>query len=90
MNENGTAVKLCRRCLLQDMADEIDFYQSILSYRETMLKEERAPDDLYEARLLACKSCESLQNGTCRQCGCFVEIRAARVDMHCPRPDAAW
>lgn len=37
-----------------------------------------------ERRLEGCKSCDELQNGTCMQCGCYVEIRAARLDMHCP------
>lgn len=82
--------KRCRQCLLRDMTDENDYYQSVLFYRETMPKRKRTPDDAYEARLQACKACASLENGTCRQCGCFVEMRAAQIDKHCPRADAAW
>ena len=44
----------------------------------------RTPDALYETRLACCRDCEALQNGTCMQCGCYVEMRAARSDMHCP------
>lgn len=87
MNET---TKRCRRCLLRDMTDENDYYQSVLFYRSTMPKKKRTPDDEFEARLTACRECDSLENGTCRQCGCFVEMRAARVDMHCPKSDAAW
>ena len=84
MSGTGTAVKQCRRCLLRDMTDENDYYQSVLFYRATMPKKKRTPDDAYEARVAACRECDSLENGTCRQCGCFVEMRAARADMHCP------
>ena len=28
--------------------------------------------------------------GTCMQCGCYVEMRAARTDMHCPLDNAPW
>jgi hypothetical protein len=24
------------------------------------------------------------------QCGCYVEMRAARTDMHCPLDNAPW
>ncbi len=88
---SGTAsVRRCRQCLLREMAGENDYYRSVLLYRETMPRKKRAPDDVYEARLRACKACASLENGTCRQCGCYVEMRAARIDMHCPRADALW
>ena len=38
----------------------------------------------------ACKACGSLESGTCMQCGCYVEMRAARIDMHCPDREAKW
>lgn len=78
--------KRCRRCLLADMTDENDYYRSVLRYRATMPKKLRTPDEAYASRLEHCRSCESLQNGTCMQCGCYVEMRAARMDMHCPLP----
>lgn len=82
--------KRCRQCLLRDMADEDGFYRGVLRYRSVLSEEERTPDGAYEARLSVCRSCGSLENGTCRQCGCFVEMRAARIDMHCPKKDAMW
>ena len=50
----------------------------------------RTPDALYETRLACCRDCEALQNGTCMQCGCYVEMRAARSDMHCPLTEPRW
>lgn len=82
--------KICRRCLLQDMAGENDYYQSVVRYRKTLPKTKRTPDDEYARRLTACRGCEHLDNATCMACGCYVEMRAARLDMHCPLSDAAW
>lgn len=80
----------CRRCLLRDMTDENDYYQSVLRYRAELSPKKRTPDDEYEKRVLSCKGCEELQNGTCMQCGCYVEMRAARLDMHCPLKNSRW
>lgn len=80
----------CRQCLRRDMTDVDDFYRDVLRFRSLLSEEERTADSEYEARLSKCRECGSLENGTCRQCGCFVEMRAARIDMHCPREDAAW
>lgn len=82
--------KLCRRCLLQDMAEENDYYQSVVRYRKTLPKTKRTPDGEYARRLAACRGCEQLDHATCMACGCYVEMRAARLDMHCPLSDAAW
>ena len=82
--------KICRRCLLQEMADENDYYQSVVRYRATLPAQKRTPDDAYAARLARCKACDQLNAGTCMQCGCYVEMRAARTDMHCPLDNAPW
>ena len=82
--------KRCRRCLLQDMADENDYYASVVRYRATMPRRVRTPDAEYTARLEHCRTCPSLNAGTCMQCGCYVEMRAARTDMHCPLDKAPW
>ncbi|MCI8719776.1 MAG: hypothetical protein HFF71_00770 [Oscillospiraceae bacterium] len=80
----------CRRCLLREMTGENSYYESVKFYRETMPPKKRTPDDVYETRLQACKACGSLESGTCMQCGCYVEMRAARIDMHCPDREAKW
>lgn len=72
------------------MTDENDYYESVKFYRETLPGKKRTPDDLYETRVQACRSCPSLDSGTCMQCGCFVEMRAARIDMHCPAGEPKW
>ena len=81
--------KICRRCLLQEMAGENDYYQSVVRYRATMPAKKRTPDDAYAARLACCKACDQLNAGTCMQGGCYVEMRAARLDMHCPK-EGQW
>lgn len=80
----------CRRCLLREMTSENNYYESVKFYRETLPPKKRTPDDVYEVRLQACKACPYLEAGTCMQCGCYVEMRAARIDMHCPAPKACW
>ena len=78
----------CRRCLLREMTDENDYYRSVVFYRSTLPEQKRTPDGDYEARVQVCRTCGDLENGTCMQCGCYVEMRAARTDMHCPM--GAW
>ena len=44
-------------------------------------------DDVYKARLAACRACPDLAYGTtCLHCGCFVAVRAKFRDRHCPSP----
>ena len=76
--------------MMQDMADENDYYASVVRYRATMPRRVRTPDAEYTARLEHCRTCPSLNAGTCMQCGCYVEMRAARTDMHCPLDNAPW
>ena len=72
------------RCLLRDRADMEAERQRVKIYRSVMPEELRVEDAAYEQRLQTCMECEALQNGTCMECGCFVEMRAARQDMCCP------
>ena len=60
-----SAPNRCRRCLLREMTGENSYYESVKFYRETMPAKKRTPDNVYETRLLACKTCESLESGTC-------------------------
>ena len=77
-----SASNQCRRCLLQEMTDEND-------YRAALPAKKRTPDAEYAARLACCKACDALNAGTCMQCGCYVEMRAARLDMPCPK-EGQW
>lgn len=47
-------------------------------------------DEVYEERLLLCKSCVKLQQGnTCSLCGCIVQISAKLRERGCPLPGKA-
>ena len=75
--------RVCYRCLLRDLSKE-DYEQQIGKYLAKIKPEEKTDDTLYEYRLSVCKSCDSLLNGTCNACGCYVELRAAAKRAECP------
>lgn len=79
----------CRRCLLKDLSDT-DYFHSIYEYIENIPPEQKAPDALYKNRLQKCTSCDHLVNGMCALCGCFVEVRAAKVHQHCAKNAEIW
>lgn len=87
-NTAVSASNQCRRCLLQEMTDENDYYQSVVRYRAALPAKKRTPDAEYATRLACCKACDALNAGTCMQCGCYVEMRAARLDMALPQGGA--
>lgn len=80
----------CRQCLLRDMLDQAEYERTVERVRRTLSDRVRTPDEQYEARLALCRACDQLQNGTCMRCGCMVEMRAMRRDMHCPPPRRIW
>lgn len=79
----------CRRCLLYE-AGEHDLARLIRERIELLSPEQRADGRLYKSRLEICSSCESLNRGTCVKCGCYVELRAARIDSRCPHEENKW
>jgi len=58
--------------------------QMIEKYKNAIKNEDKVSDDEYERRLMICKDCEKLNEGTCNACGCYVELRAASNISHCP------
>lgn len=56
----------------------------IEKYKSAIKAEDRVPEDEYEKRLNICKTCESLNDGTCFACGCYVELRALSPMSKCP------
>lgn len=83
--EQGTEkLRSCKRCLLREMADQEEYFRSLKDYIENMDPDIRASGRLYEERLAVCRKCEMLMQGTCRKCGCYVELRAAVVKNVCP------
>ena len=70
----------CRRCLLKEGQGE-ELYRSVMEYVATIPMEEKVSVEEYDRRLGICKACDQLTNGLCALCGCFVEIRAAKINQ---------
>lgn len=66
----------CRKCLIKEM-DKDKYFSNMYEYIAHLDEDIKAPSEMYEERLAICKSCDYLEEGMCRACGCFVELRAA-------------
>lgn len=86
---NQTTEMSFKHCLLKDLPDT-DMFHSIYEYIKSLPKEMRATPDIQQQRLDVCIKCENLINGLCALCGCFVEIRAAKAELHCPQGSDIW
>lgn len=75
--------ELCRRCLLKESGKE-ERAKEVRECIERIKPHEKAEDKLYSQRLLLCRECEHLMEGTCLKCGCYVELRAAFKNNRCP------
>ena len=73
----------CRRCLLEEF-DEAEYIRVLKEHIEATPQRDRTPEGIYAKRLEACKGCEFLEAGTCRACGCYVELRAVMKKNSCP------
>ncbi len=81
--------KPCVRCLL-DAAGKTDILASVNAAISRMPDFRKADDVTYRKRLDICRECEYLSAGTCLKCGCYVELRAAVRDGHCPDVRKKW
>lgn len=81
--------KPCTRCLLAEI-DPDGVYKSIRELTAALPDDVKAPPDIYEKRLSACRECSALRDGMCSICGCFVEYRAANIKQVCPSVPAKW
>ena len=79
----------CRKCLFEEI-DRDGVYASIKELIAALPDEKRAEENEYRRRLEICRQCDSLGEGTCGKCGCFVELRAAKADMCCPHEKHFW
>ena len=79
----GENLRLCRKCLIRDMAGREDYFRSLREYIANLDKDIRASESLYEQRLAVCGECGLLLEGMCRICGCYVELRAAVGKNNC-------
>ena len=79
----------CRRCFFED-TDPGGVYREIQEMISAMPEERRTEETEYRRRLEICSGCSFLGEGTCGVCGCFVELRAAKKDLHCPCERHYW
>lgn len=77
------------RCLLKQAGEE-ELLENIREYTENLSEDIKAGDALYKKRLKICSGCDSLLNGVCGKCGCYVEMRAAVKDNRCPSENRYW
>lgn len=80
--EKSLNQKRCYKCLLREM-DVDGYFANLHDYIARIEEDIKTPDALYEERLAVCKECDYLQEGMCRACGCFVELRAAITTNRC-------
>lgn len=66
----------CRKCLIREM-DKEKYFSNMYDYIAHLDENIKASIEVYEERLAVCKNCDYLEDGMCRACGCFVELRAA-------------
>ena len=79
----------CRKCLIEKL-DPLGINETVRKRAELIPADEKTDEETYGKRLSACTGCKELISGTCRICGCFVELRAAYSEKHCPHPQRYW
>ena len=72
------------------MQDGRDLYGMIQERVRLLADDEKAEETEYRRRLSLCGACVELNSGICAQCGCYVEIRAAKRGMRCPHIVPKW
>lgn len=80
---------ICKRCLLSEI-DPQGLYETVRRRIAQMPDDEKADERTYRARLECCTRCEMLQAGICGLCGCYAELRAAKIALHCPHEQHKW
>ncbi len=82
MAEEQTKKRICKKCLLRELA--VEDQKNIQRYLDAIKQKDRVQEQVYEKRLVICKSCDRLSEATCQACGCYVELRAALRHGRCP------
>jgi len=70
--------------------DEDAYFADLSMYIDTIEKDLKVEPKEYERRLAICRECESLFQGMCRICGCYVELRAVMKKHSCPAIEKRW
>lgn len=76
----------CRKCL-EEAYDTGLLKQTISEYIAGLDDARKVGEQLYQKRLSCCEACDKRVGITCSICGCFVEVRSVKVNMHCPDPE---
>lgn len=79
----------CKRCLLSELNDN-ELVKNISELIELIPDEKKTEPVIYNKRLSLCRECDMLINGMCRECGCYVELRAIKKNMICPAVKPKW
>ena len=79
----------CRRCLIEGLREE-EVLLRVSDYIDAIEPDRRTPEPLYQKRLAACETCDTLSGGMCRECGCLVLYRAAIAANGCPGMTDRW
>lgn len=87
--DTSAARPFCRKCLLSESGFAAE-YARVADMVEALPPEKRVAEDEYRRRLELCRECGQLGAGVCGECGCFVELRAAKRAMHCPSAERKW
>ena len=80
--------RYCRKCETPRTGEE--FFAQLSRIRKNLDEELKVTDAVYEQRLDQCMACESLLEGMCRICGCYVELRASLKKNACPAVHPKW
>lgn len=91
MKDYRAAATICRRCIENDVSAE-QLAEYLDGYVNSLPEDMRAEADIYEERLHICEACEKRIALTCTLCGCYIQARAAKKNMHCPydKGGAKW
>lgn len=87
--KEGADWRFCKKCLIRDF-DEGELFRTMQDYIARIDADIKTPVEEYEQRLELCTNCDSLLNGMCRVCGCYVEMRAAVQTNYCPAVKKQW
>ena len=80
--------RYCRKCVTPQAGEE--FFEGLQRIIKNLDEELKVPEAVYEQRLDSCMACESLLEGMCRICGCYVELRSAMKKNACPAVHPKW
>ena len=81
--------KPCRKCLLAE-TNQTELYATIQDYIKNIPPELATPQAVYKKRLSICKACTHLISGMCTLCGCYIELRAAKINQSCVEDKTRW